>query len=408
MSDTPKSKVSRDLDRRLAKSRGAVPRAARPTAPPTETAKPVFEARHRYAKSDRRSLMVPVAEVADDPLQPRAAFPDFGVRELAEDIRKNGLQEPILVRDALPHDRNHGILTPYVVVFGHRRCAAVRMLAHTEVEAFFFERLHVGESDADYLARARTLQNSENEAREDVTPLDLALAFGKRVASGMSKTDAARSLDRSPSWGTHAMKIAEPLLADAVQQRQFLDAYRRLYLELGRPRAFESIAWFFTTELDPFGAMQVAATKLDTVRRDVRNKIVDEWTELDTEGNGLDSAEVDAAMRAEMASIAPDPIPSRREKRQQAQHIPSTGPTGAEKSAGGLKGRPRHWRISFTGKSTPAPVRELVQSVVFRRPLEQIDRAELETILDALRAAVLNAYDTGNKPKSSSPPSPKK
>lgn len=70
------------------------------------------------------SQMLPLAEIAPDPEQPRKSWPPESLEELAASIREQGILQPVLVRAV---ERNR-----YVLIAGERRWRAARMagLAH--------------------------------------------------------------------------------------------------------------------------------------------------------------------------------------------------------------------------------------------------------------------------------------
>ena len=102
---------------------------------------------------------VPVDLIDPNPFQPRSAFPEETLRELAESIRSSGVLQPILVR------RVDG---KYQLIAGERRLRAARMAGLQAVPAVIRDL-----GDRETLELAVT----ENVMREDLNPIEVAHAY---------------------------------------------------------------------------------------------------------------------------------------------------------------------------------------------------------------------------------------
>lgn len=103
---------------------------------------------------------LPISDIAPDPRQPRRHIDEVKLLDLAADIKKTGILQPLVVRPA--PDWNG-----YVLVFGERRYRAALKAGLKHVPAFIRRDL----SDADVLH----LQWQENAQREDIDDIDKAL-----------------------------------------------------------------------------------------------------------------------------------------------------------------------------------------------------------------------------------------
>ena len=74
-------------------------------------------------------LEVPVNDILDNPDQPRKTITPEEIAELANDIKNNGLLQPIAIRE---------YNTQYMIIFGTRRLAAVKSLGHDVIQAQIF------------------------------------------------------------------------------------------------------------------------------------------------------------------------------------------------------------------------------------------------------------------------------
>jgi len=102
---------------------------------------------------------VPVDLVDPNPFQPRSAFPEETLRELAESIRSSGVLQPILVRR---------VDAKYQLIAGERRLRAARMAGLQAVPAVIRDL-----GDRETLELAVT----ENLMREDLNPIEVAHAY---------------------------------------------------------------------------------------------------------------------------------------------------------------------------------------------------------------------------------------
>jgi ParB family transcriptional regulator, chromosome partitioning protein len=147
-------------------------------------------------------LMLATDAIAEDPDQPRTEFDPAALNELAETIRERGVRQPISVRPDLQQSGR------WVLNFGARRLRASRLAGLKEIPAFV-------DSTADNYD-----QLIENEQREGLTPLGLALFVQKRLAMGDKQAQIAKRLGKSRQWVslTTALIEAPDWLLQAYRQ----------------------------------------------------------------------------------------------------------------------------------------------------------------------------------------------
>jgi ParB family transcriptional regulator, chromosome partitioning protein len=102
---------------------------------------------------------LPVDLIVPNPYQPRTAFPEEALRELADSIRLSGVLQPVLVR------RMDG---KYQLVAGERRIRAAKLAGLQAVPAVIRDL-----SDRETLELAVT----ENVMRENLNPIEVAHAY---------------------------------------------------------------------------------------------------------------------------------------------------------------------------------------------------------------------------------------
>lgn len=137
-------------------------------------------------------LMLPVESIDEDPEQPRREFEDNRLEDLAETIRTRGVRQPISVRPNLQAPGR------WMLNFGARRLRASKMAGMAEIPAFI-------DTTADSYD-----QVIENEQREGLRPLELALFVQKRIALGDNQAEIAKRLGKSRQWVTLATALIEP------------------------------------------------------------------------------------------------------------------------------------------------------------------------------------------------------
>lgn len=70
---------------------------------------------------------VPISAIQPSPRNPRKTFDEVSLQELADNIKQQGLLQPITVRPIIDLADQEGNLCKYEVVCGERRFRAVKM-----------------------------------------------------------------------------------------------------------------------------------------------------------------------------------------------------------------------------------------------------------------------------------------
>lgn len=129
-------------------------------------------------------LRLPIASIDEDPDQPRQEFDDESLAELAATIRDRGVRQPVSVRERPNHPGR------WRLNFGARRLRAAKLAGLSDIPAFV-------DNAADSYD-----QVIENEQREGLTPLELALFVQRRLRTGESQADIAHRLGKSRGYLT--------------------------------------------------------------------------------------------------------------------------------------------------------------------------------------------------------------
>jgi len=173
-------------------------------------------------------LLLPVADIDEDPEQPRREFDANALQELAQTIRERGVRQPISVR---PNLQQAGRWT---LNFGARRLRASKLAGLEKIPAFI-------DTTADSYD-----QVIENEQRLGLRPLELALFVQKRLALGDKQADIAKNLGKSRQWVTLATALIEApdWLLQAYREgrcRGMMELYELRRLHGEHPQSIE--AW---------------------------------------------------------------------------------------------------------------------------------------------------------------------
>src|SRR6185295_8246614 len=145
---------------------------------------PVLEDVAPAQTAEGRPGLIALDLIDEDPGQPRREFAGEALAELAATIAARGVLQPVSVR---PHPETPG---RWMLNFGARRLRASRLAGKAEIPAF-----------VDEMADSYD-QVIENEHREALRPMELALFVKRQLAAGQSQTDVARELGKSRAYIT--------------------------------------------------------------------------------------------------------------------------------------------------------------------------------------------------------------
>ena len=159
--------------------------------------------------------------VSPDPNQPRKNFDEAALQELADDLKKNGLIQPIVVRE---DPDNVG---KFIVVAGERRLKAAKLAGFKKIRSILstYDNSQLG-----------YVQIAENAKRDNLKFYEMAEFIVSRADAGEKQADIAEKLGTSKSQVNLYMiwKDAPELLKDAKDKfnaiRAFYDAVK-LYEE---------------------------------------------------------------------------------------------------------------------------------------------------------------------------------
>lgn len=153
------------------------------------------------SKPDGRAVEFRIADIREDPDQPRREFDQAALAELAADIRQRGVSTPISLRSD-PEAQGR-----YIINHGHRRYRAAILVGKATIPA------HIADAHDPYG------QMTENMQREDMKPHEIAEFIKRRRALGENNSVIAKGLGKPPRYITEHLALVDmpaPLAAAYV------------------------------------------------------------------------------------------------------------------------------------------------------------------------------------------------
>lgn len=144
---------------------------------------------------------IEVGKIKPNPFQPRKEFDEARLRELADSIRQYGVLQPLVVtRKEIAQD-DGGLAVEYELIAGERRLRAARIAGLTQVPV-------VIRAQADTDQMKLELAIIENLQREDLNPIDRAMAF-RRLADefGFKHTEIAKKIGKSREYVSNSLRL---------------------------------------------------------------------------------------------------------------------------------------------------------------------------------------------------------
>lgn len=172
-------------------------------------------------ETGEKILEINIADIVENPYQPRRVFDYEKLLGLKESIQKNGLLQPIIVIKA-----NDG---KFQLIAGERRYRAVQLLGHKKIPAI-----------------VRTMEQQqqlevaliENVQREDLGILDLAVAFRRLVDEfSITQDEIGSTVGRSGKSVGNIMRLLDlpDFAKEALQASTITEGHARQVLSIKDP-----------------------------------------------------------------------------------------------------------------------------------------------------------------------------
>jgi len=152
---------------------------------------PQKETKEMQVAVDRKFRMVPITRIQPNPMQPRRAFAEGSLNELAESFKQNGIMQPLVVTQSGDD---------YIIIAGERRLRAAKLAGMTELPVVLMD-------DADDVRRLE-LALVENIQRENLNPIEVAHAFKALLEKcGLSQEQLSEKVNKSRSAVTNNLRL---------------------------------------------------------------------------------------------------------------------------------------------------------------------------------------------------------
>ena len=175
-----------------------------------------------------RLILVDPSELHPNPKQPRTHFDEDALQELAESIRRDGVQEPVLVRE-----RKGG---GYELISGERRVRASVMADARQIPAVVRDV-----SDRDLLR----LGLIENIQREDLNAIETAEAYQQLIDEfGWTQEQVADEVGKQRATVTNTLRLLklEPHVRTLVAEGRLSMGHARALLAVANPAQQQALA----------------------------------------------------------------------------------------------------------------------------------------------------------------------
>lgn len=173
---------------------------------------------------------IPVHLIDPNPFQPRRAFAEDTLKELADSIRSSGVVQPILLRHA------PGGLGRYHLIAGERRWRAARLAGLDAVPALVRDI-----NDRDALELALT----ENLLREDLNAMEVARAYDSlQHKFALTHSEIAERLGVNRTTVTNTLRLLRlaPALQEMLEKGELSEGHARALLAVDSPETQAKLA----------------------------------------------------------------------------------------------------------------------------------------------------------------------
>jgi len=216
-------------------------------------------------------LQIPIDQLVPDLQQPRKAFREKPLEELAENIKARGVLQPITVIPSGAHQ--------FMIKMGERRYRAAKLAGLEAVPCLLDS--HVDDSDNDDLLLD---QLAENNLREDLDPIERARALDRLREKGLGPKAISELLAK------HGVTMSRPAISNTLRLLKLPESAQQLVVD--------------GTLKESYARMLVPYTEWPKVIEDICREVAEnKWDLIDEEwmANSIDStlAHIGTAIRKE-------------------------------------------------------------------------------------------------------------
>lgn len=175
---------------------------------------------------DNAVLQVPIEDIIPNRNQPRLAFDDASLQELAASIKQHGVIQPIVLRK---------VGEKYEIIAGERRYKASKIAGLTSIPAV------ISNIDDQKSAEVSIVENIQ---RKNLTSIEEAKSYKALLDQGfMSQEELAKRMGLSQSAISNKLRLLNlaPEVQDAIMKEKISERHARSLLSIKNPD--EQIKW---------------------------------------------------------------------------------------------------------------------------------------------------------------------
>ncbi len=170
--------------------------------------------------TDDRVLQVPIEDIIPNRFQPRLAFDDASLQELAASIKQHGIIQPLVLRR---------VGEKYEIIAGERRYKAATMAGLTAVPAV------IKQMDDRTSAEVAIVENVQ---RKDLTAIEEARSYKALLDKGyINQEDLAKKMGLSQSAISNKLRLLnlDEAVQDAILKSEISERHARSLLKIKEP-----------------------------------------------------------------------------------------------------------------------------------------------------------------------------
>ena len=180
-------------------------------------------------KSNISVYWVDINKIRPNPYQPRKEFDPISLDTLAKSIRQYGVLQPIIVQKKEEIDSEGNISFYYQLIAGERRLRASKIAGLKDLPVI----IRYEEEIDDKLNLELAI--IENIQREDLNPVDRALAFEKLSSDfGLKHTEIASKVGKSREYISNSIRLLSlsEFILNALRNKKISEGHARSLLML--------------------------------------------------------------------------------------------------------------------------------------------------------------------------------
>lgn len=178
-------------------------------------------------ESSSRETMIKITEIEPNREQPRRKFNEDSLQELADSIKQYGVLQALLLQKKGKH---------YEIIAGERRWRAARIAGLKEVPAI------VKDYSSQEIIEIALIENIQ---REDLNPIEEAMAYQKLISEYKLKQDElAERVSKSRTAITNSMRLLKlcPKVQEMLIEEMLSSGHARALIPIEDPKEQELVA----------------------------------------------------------------------------------------------------------------------------------------------------------------------